>query len=140
MGVEAASSLAAEWDDSNRRAVELEQAHDVLFEATVVEGTALPTHERGLRLLPEERSHRLASMFGSRVIASTEYPAHRARSRSLGGKSQASESSDRTTTRPLTCIWSVRHRSSIKSTETSISFIYPDTVLLRMEYENSFQN
>ena len=69
MGVEAASSLAAEWDDSNRRAVELEQAHDVLFEATVVEGTALPTHERGLRLLPEERSHRLASMFGSRGYA-----------------------------------------------------------------------
>ena len=77
MGVEAASSLAAELDESNRRAVELEQAHDVLFEATVVEGAALPTHERGLRLLPEERSHRLASMFGSRVIASTECPAHR---------------------------------------------------------------
>ena len=59
MGVEAAASLAAELDDSNRRrAVELEQAHDV----AVVEDAELPTHERGRRIPPEERSHRLASM------------------------------------------------------------------------------
>ena len=66
MGVEAASSLAAELDDSNRRAVELEQAHDVSFEKALEENAVLPTHERGRPLLPpEERSHRLASMFGS---------------------------------------------------------------------------
>ena len=58
MGVEAASSLAAELDESNRRAVEMEQAHGVSFEADV----ALPTYERDRQLLPEERSHRLASM------------------------------------------------------------------------------
>ena len=60
MGVEG----AAELDDSNRRrAVELEQAHDVPFDVAAVEDDGLPTHERGRPLLPpEERSHRLASM------------------------------------------------------------------------------
>ena len=59
MGVEG----AAELDDSNRLAAELEQAHDVSFDVAVVEDDLLPTHERGRPLLPpEERSHRLASM------------------------------------------------------------------------------
>ena len=82
MGVEAAAaSLAAELDDSNRRrAVELEQAHDVSFEMAVVEDDGLPTHERGCRLLPpEERSHRRASMLAKGCQAPCFV---------LGGKSQ----------------------------------------------------